>query len=74
MRVAHSFINVYKVVEVTMNMAEYGSQRSKQPENVNLEDLKVIFLTETKCKIRFIYVIFHCTRKNGEKMEGKKCH
>ena len=23
------------LVEVTMNMAEYGSQRSPQPENVN---------------------------------------
>ena len=42
------------VVEVTLNRAEYGSQQSDQPENVNFEDLKVIFLTETKCKIRFI--------------------
>ena len=24
------------------------------------EDLKVIFLTETECKIRFIYVGFNC--------------
>ena len=28
-----------------------------------LEELKVIFLTETKCKIRFIYVGFNCKRK-----------
>ena len=27
------------------------------------EDLKVIFLTETKCKIRFIYVGFNWKRK-----------
>ena len=26
---------VYMVVEVTMNMAEYGSRRSQQPANVN---------------------------------------
>ena len=26
-----------RVVEVTMNMAEYGSQQSNQPENVNFE-------------------------------------
>ena len=31
--------------------------------NQLLEDLKVIFLTETKCKIRFIYVGFNCKRK-----------
>ena len=28
-----------KVVEVTMNMAEYGSQRSDQTENVNSEPI-----------------------------------
>ena len=38
------------------------------------EDLKIIFLTETKCKIRFIYVRFDCKRKKwggggGEWME-----
>ena len=27
------------------------------------EDLKIIFLTETKCKIRFIYVRFDCKKK-----------
>ena len=26
---------VYIVVEVTMNMAKYGSRQSQQPENVN---------------------------------------
>ena len=34
------------------------------------EDLKVIFLTETKCKIRFIYVGVNCKRK---KSGVKKC-
>ena len=57
---------MYTVVEVTLNRAEYGSQQSDQPENVNFEDLKVIFLTEAKCKIRFIYVRFNCKRKKGE--------
>ena len=28
---------VYMVVEVTMNMAEYGSRRSEQPQNVDFE-------------------------------------
>ena len=28
-----------RVVEVTMNTAEYGSQRSDQPENVNFEPI-----------------------------------
>ena len=50
-----------------MSMAEYGSRRSQLPANVNfdpiLRGLKVIFLTETKCKIRFIYVGFNCKRK-----------
>ena len=41
---------MYIVVEVTTNMAEYGSHQSQQPENVNFEP--IIFLTETKCKIR----------------------
>ena len=31
------YIYVHIVVEVNMNMAEYGSQRSQQPENVNFE-------------------------------------
>ena len=31
----------------------------------------MIFLTETKCKIRFIYVGFNCKRKKwGKKMSG----
>ena len=35
------------------------------------EDSKVIFLTETKCKIRFIYVGFNNKRKKwGRKMSG----
>ena len=29
--------------------------------------LRVIVLTETKCKIRFIYVIFDCKRKKWDK-------
>ena len=29
----------YIAVGVTMNMAEYGSQRSEQPENVNFESI-----------------------------------
>ena len=30
---------MYLVVEVSMNMAEYGSQRSDQPEKVNFEPI-----------------------------------
>ena len=30
---------IHIIVEVTMNMAEYGSRRSQQPENVNLEPI-----------------------------------
>ena len=30
---------LYIVVEVTMNMAKYGSRRSQQPENVNFEPI-----------------------------------
>ena len=56
-----------------MNMAEYGSQRSEQPENVNFEpikrSLKIDILTETKCKICFIYVGVNCKRKKW----CKKC-
>ena len=67
---------MYIVVEVTMKMARIW--RSQQPEYVNFvkfEDLKVIFLTETKCKICFIYVRFSCKKNNGvKKMDGKKCH
>ena len=53
-----------------MNMAEYGGQRSQQPVNVNFEPitrrLKSDILTETKCKIPFIFVIAK------EKKWGKK--
>ena len=56
-------------------MAEYGSRRSEQPQNVNFEPikrgLKVIFLTGTKCKIRFIYLRFNCKRKKwGKKSQS----
>ena len=30
---------IYAEVEVTMNMAKYGSQRPEQPENVNFEPI-----------------------------------
>ena len=30
---------MYIVVEVTLNRAEYGSQRSDQPRNVNFEPI-----------------------------------
>ena len=54
----------YIVVEATMDMANYGSRWSQQPEKVNFqEDLKVIFLTETKCKIRFKYDTIQLQKK-----------
>ena len=31
--------DIYIVVDVTMNMAEYGGQRSQQPANVNFEPI-----------------------------------
>ena len=31
--------NLFIVVEVTMNVAEYGSRRLQQPENVNCEPI-----------------------------------
>ena len=35
----------------------------------------MIFLTDTKCKIRFIYVGFNCKRKKwGKKMSGYYDH
>ena len=47
-----------------LNFLLVDSQRSEQPKNVNFEPiirvLKMIFLTGTKCKIRFIYVRFNC--------------
>ena len=32
-------IHIYVVVEVTLSRAEYGSQRSDQPENVNFDSI-----------------------------------
>ena len=55
------------MVEVTLNMAKQLA--------VSQEDLKMIFLTETKCKIRFIYVGVNCKRKKwGKKMSGNYDH
>ena len=54
------------VVEVTKNTA--GAAEEYQYLNQLQEDLKVIFLTDTLCKIRFIYVGFNCK----EKKWGKK--
>ena len=62
---------VYILVELTMIMAKYtcswqsaaGAAKECQYLNQLEEDLKVTFLTETKCKIRFIYVRFNCKRK-----------
>ena len=56
MRLANSlsFIRcIYIVVEVTLNRAKYGSQRSEEPVNVNFEPIirglkGDIFFTETK--------------------------
>ena len=51
-------------------MAEYGCRQSMQPMSILnqlLEDLKAIFLTETKCKIRFRYVRFDSKRKKWGK-------
>ena len=56
-----------------MNMAVGGrsSQRMSILNQLN-EDFKVIFLTETKSKIRFTYVRLTCKRKKwGKKMDGK---
>ena len=52
------------------------SQRSEQAWSILnqlQEDLKIIFLTGTKCKICFKYVRFNCKRKNRViKWTGKK--
>ena len=60
-----------------MNMAKYGSRRSQQAANANFEPiirgLKVIFFTETTCKIHVIYVGFNCKRKNWGKNVWKLC-
>ena len=54
------------VVEVTLNMVEYGSQRLEQPQNVNFEPIiRGLKSDILKCKIRFIYVGFNCKRKKG---------
>ena len=34
---------------------------------------RISILTETKCKIRFIYVSFNCKRKSGVKNDWKLC-
>ena len=39
-RVLHIFWALYCVIEVTLKSAEYGSQRSDQPENVNFEPIR----------------------------------
>ena len=54
--------------KITKNKAEW-QMLFQQP--IKYEDLKVTFLTETKCKIRFIYVRFNCKRK---KQDGNSCH
>ena len=62
-------MSVYKVIEVTMNMAEYQRQRLQQPANFSFEPiirgLKIIFLTEGRfpekkyCSFRFCpYYLF----------------
>ena len=53
-------------------MAEYGSQRSEQPQNFNFEPivrgLEIIFLTGTVKSVSK----FNCIRKNGVKKWMKK--
>ena len=61
---------------MTMNMAiiwqsAVAAAEECQYLNQLQEDLKVIFLTETKCKIRFIYVGFNCKRKKGSIPKNK---
>ena len=52
-----------------MNMAEYGSQRWEQPENVNFESiiigLKIDILLRPRVK-SVSYVRFNCKRKKWE--------
>ena len=48
-----------------MNMA--GAAEECQYLNQLKEDLKVIFLTQIKCKIRFIFVGFNCKEKEWDK-------
>ena len=65
---------------MTMNMAiiwQSAVAAAEEPQYLNQlqEDLKVIFLTETKCKIRFIYVGFNCKRKwANNKTPGNYVH
>ena len=65
---------VYIVVEATLNRAEYGSQRSDLPKNVNFEPIIRGLKSDNfnwdqvwKMKIRFIYVRFNCKRKSEVK-------
>ena len=39
LHISWALYHVYMVIEMTMNMAEYGSQRSDQPENINFEQI-----------------------------------
>ena len=39
-----------------------------------IRGLKVIFFTETKCKIRFIYARFNCKRKKWGKRTNRKIY
>ena len=50
-----------------MNMAEYGSRQSEQPQKVNFEPIIRGLKSETKCKFFFINVRFNCKRKKGVK-------
>ena len=49
-----------------------GAVEKCQYLNQSKDDLKWYFFTETKCKIRFIYVGFNCKRKIGVKKWRKK--
>ena len=37
--IIYFYINLYIVVEVTLDRVEYGSQQSEQPENVNFQPI-----------------------------------
>ena len=39
LHIVRALYYVYIAVEVTMNMARYGSRQSQQPENVNFEPI-----------------------------------
>ena len=54
-----------------MNMAEYTtSWQWQSAAGAAEEDLKMIILTGTRSKIRFIFVRFNCKRKEWGKMNG----